>query len=108
MRRRQSSSVSPAANSICRCAIRLSVCFYTPPGPFTQLVADAVQDAFGLTPEFATTGGTSDARYIRNYCPVVELGLRNETAHMIDEHCAVEDVRTLARCYEAILRRYFA
>ncbi len=85
-----------------------SVCFYTPPGPFTQLVADAVQDAFGLTPEFATTGGTSDARYIRNYCPVVELGLRNETAHMIDEHCAVEDVRTLARCYEAILRRYFA
>lgn len=85
-----------------------SVCFYTPPSSFTQLVSDAVQDAFGIAPEFATTGGTSDARYIRNYCPVVELGLRNATAHMVDEHCAVEDVRTLARCYEAVLRRYFA
>jgi succinyl-diaminopimelate desuccinylase len=85
-----------------------SVCFYTPPSAFTQLVSDAVQETFGVLPEFATTGGTSDARYIRNYCPVVELGLRNETAHMVDEHCDVADVRTLARTYEAVLRRYFA
>lgn len=85
-----------------------SVCFFTPPGDFTDLVSAAVRESFGIVPELATTGGTSDARYIRNYCPVVELGLRNETAHMIDEHCDVEDVRTLARCYEAVLRRYFA
>jgi succinyl-diaminopimelate desuccinylase len=85
-----------------------SVPFYTEPGPFTDLVAAAVRESFGAAPALATTGGTSDARYIKNYCPVVELGLRNQTAHMVDEHCAVEDVRTLARCYEAVLRRYFA
>jgi succinyl-diaminopimelate desuccinylase len=85
-----------------------SVCFYTPPGELTDLVAQAVQESFGYAPELATTGGTSDARFIRNYCPVVELGLRNETAHMVDEHCAVEDVRTLARCYAAVLLGYFA
>ncbi|HYD87082.1 MAG TPA: succinyl-diaminopimelate desuccinylase [Vitreimonas sp.] len=85
-----------------------SVPFYTEPGPFTDLVSQAVRESFGITPMLATTGGTSDARYIKDYCPVVELGLRNETAHMVDEHCAVDDVRTLARCYEAVLRKYFA
>jgi len=84
-----------------------SLAFYTNPGPFTDLLRAAVQDSFGVTPELATTGGTSDARFFRLYCPVAELGLRNETAHMVDENCAVEDVRTLARCYEAVLRRYF-
>lgn len=85
-----------------------SVAFYTDPGPFTDLLVAAVTEAFGAPPKLATTGGTSDARYIREVCPVAELGLRNETAHMVDEHVAVEDVRTLARCYEAVLRRYFA
>lgn len=85
-----------------------SLAFYTDPGPFTDLVQDAVKESFGITPQLATTGGTSDARFFRLYCPVAELGLRNETAHMVDEHCAVEDVRTLARCYEAVLKRYFA
>jgi succinyl-diaminopimelate desuccinylase len=85
-----------------------SLAFYTDPGPFTDLLQAAVQDSFGITPELATTGGTSDARFFRLYCPVAELGLRNETAHMVDENCAVEDVRTLARCYEAVLKRYFA
>lgn len=85
-----------------------SVAFYTDPGPFTDLIAASVEEAFGITPSLATNGGTSDARYIRNYCPVAELGLRNETAHMVDEHCEVEDLRSLARCYEAVLRRYFA
>jgi len=85
-----------------------SVPFYTAPGAFTDLVSAAVHESFGFTPQLATTGGTSDARYIKDHCPVVELGLRNETAHMVDEHCAVEDIRTLARCYEAVLRRYFA
>jgi succinyl-diaminopimelate desuccinylase len=85
-----------------------SLAFYTDPGPFTDLLRAAVQDSFGITPDLATTGGTSDARFFRLYCPVAELGLRNETAHMVDENCAVDDVRTLARCYEAVLKRYFA
>jgi succinyl-diaminopimelate desuccinylase len=84
-----------------------SVAFYTEPGPFTELLKDAARETFGAEPALATTGGTSDARYFKNYCPVAELGLRNATAHMVDEHCAVEDVRALARCYEAVLRRYF-
>lgn len=85
-----------------------SLAFYTDPGPFTDLIVASVEEAFGITPVLATTGGTSDARFIRNYCPVAELGLRNETAHMVDENCAVEDVRALARCYESVLRRYFS
>jgi succinyl-diaminopimelate desuccinylase len=85
-----------------------SVPFYTDPGPFTDLIVGAVEQTFGITPALATTGGTSDARYIKDYCAVAELGLRNETAHMVDEHCAVDDLRALARCYETVLRRYFA
>lgn len=85
-----------------------SVAFYTDPGPYTDLLVAAVTETFGAAPQLTTTGGTSDARYIREVCPVAELGLRNATAHMVDEHVAVEDVRTLARCYEAVLRRYFA
>lgn len=85
-----------------------SLAFYTDPGPFTDLLRASVKEAFGIDPALATTGGTSDARFFRLYCPVAELGLRNETAHMVDEHCAVEDVRKLAHCYEAVLKRYFA
>jgi succinyl-diaminopimelate desuccinylase len=85
-----------------------SLAFYTDPGPFTDLIIEAARETFGHAPQLATTGGTSDARYFRLYCPVAELGLRNETAHMVDEHVAVEDIRALARCYEAVLQRYFA
>ncbi len=84
-----------------------SVPFYTQPGPFTDLIVAAVTEAFGHAPILSTTGGTSDARYIKDICPVAELGLRNATAHMVDEHASIEDVRTLARCYEAVLERYF-
>ncbi len=85
-----------------------SLAFYTDPGPFTDLLRASVKEAFGVEPALTTTGGTSDARFFRLYCQVAELGLRNETAHMVDEHCAVEDVRKLAHCYEEVLRRYFA
>ena len=85
-----------------------SLAFYTEPGPFTDLLVEAARETFGYAPQLATTGGTSDARYFRLYCPVAELGLLNETAHMVDEHVAVEDIRALAKCYEAVLRRYFA
>lgn len=85
-----------------------SLAFYTNPGPFTDLLVEAALETFGHAPQLATTGGTSDARYFRLYCPVAELGLSNQTAHMVDEHVGVEDIRALARCYEAVLEKYFS
>jgi succinyl-diaminopimelate desuccinylase len=82
--------------------------FYTTPGAFTDLVCAAVTDATGRTPKLSTSGGTSDARYIKDYCPVAELGLQNATAHMVDERVRVDDVRALADIYAAVLTRYFA
>ncbi len=102
---------SAAAKAGVKCALSISsqsAPFYTEPGPFTDLLIGAAREAFDVSPVLATTGGTSDARYIKDYCAVAELGLRNETAHMVDEHCAVDDLRALARCYEAVLRRYFS
>lgn len=85
-----------------------SLAFYTDPGPFTDMIIAAARETFGHAPQLATTGGTSDARYFRLYCPVAEMGLRNATAHMVDEHVAVEDIRALARCYETVLVKYFS
>jgi succinyl-diaminopimelate desuccinylase len=82
--------------------------FYTAPGPLSDLVAGAVRDVAGIDPELSTTGGTSDARFIRGYCPVLEFGLVGESMHKVDEKSAVADLRTLARVYETMLDRYFA
>lgn len=82
--------------------------FYTGPGAFTDLLLAAAADTLGRTPQLSTTGGTSDARFIKDFCPVAELGLQNATAHMVDEHVRVDDVRDLAKLYAAILTRYFA
>ena len=82
--------------------------FYTPPGPLSELVAGAVRDVAGIDPELSTTGGTSDARFIRSYCPVLEFGLVGESMHKVDEKSAIADLRTLARVYETVLDRYFA
>ncbi len=82
--------------------------FYTPPGPLSELVAGAVRDVAGVETELSTTGGTSDARFIRSYCPVLEFGLVGETMHKVDEKSAIADLKTLARVYETVLDRYFA
>ena len=82
--------------------------FYTPPGALVELVAGAVRDVAGVEPELSTTGGTSDARFISRYCPVLEFGLVGETMHKVDEKSAVADLKTLARVYETVLDRYFA
>lgn len=82
--------------------------FYTTPGAFTELLTGAVEDALGRSPELSTSGGTSDARFIRHHCPVAELGLQNATAHMVDERVRVDDIEALTRVYEAVLKRYFA
>ena len=82
--------------------------FYTPPGPLSDLVAGAIRDVTGVEAELSTTGGTSDARFIRSYCPVLEFGLVGESMHKVDEKSAVADLRTLAGVYETVLDRYFA
>ena len=81
--------------------------FLTEPGAFTDLVAAAVQDVAGAAPELSTTGGTSDARFIRDLCPVVELGLVGKTMHAIDERAPVEEIRNLQRVYERVIERYY-
>ena len=82
--------------------------FYTPPGPLSDLVAGAVRDIAGVETELSTTGGTSDARFIRSYCPVLEFGLVGESMHKVDEKSAIADLKMLARVYETVLDRYFA
>ncbi len=82
--------------------------FYTPPGPLSDLVSGAIRDVGGIEAELSTTGGTSDARFIRSYCPVLEFGLVGETMHKVDEKSAVDDLRTLSRVYETVLDRYFS
>jgi succinyl-diaminopimelate desuccinylase len=82
--------------------------FYTPPGPLSELVAGAVRDVAGVECELSTTGGTSDARFIRSYCPVLEFGLVGESMHKVDEKSAIADLKTLASVYETMLDRFFA
>lgn len=84
-----------------------SVAFLTDPGPFVALVSDAVAAETGHTPQLSTTGGTSDARFIQAYCPVVEFGPVGATMHQVDEFVDVDDLRRLARIYHTVLERYF-
>jgi succinyl-diaminopimelate desuccinylase len=81
--------------------------FVTKPGPFTAMVADTIAQVTGRTPELSTTGGTSDARFITNYCPVVEFGLVGQTMHAVDERVPIADLRALTAIYRKILERYF-
>lgn len=81
--------------------------FLTPDGPFTDLVRDAVAAGTGREPALTTGGGTSDARFIKNYCPVAEFGLVGATMHQVDERVDAGDVTSLAKIYADILTRYF-
>ena len=82
--------------------------FLTPPGPLSDLVANAVQAETGVKPELSTSGGTSDARFVKNHCPVVEFGLVGQTMHAVDERVSVEQIRQLKAIYTRILQDYFA
>jgi succinyl-diaminopimelate desuccinylase len=82
--------------------------FVTKPGPFTDLVANAVAEVTGRKPVLSTTGGTSDARFITHHCPVVEFGLVGQTMHAVDERVPVGDLRALTAVYRKIIDRYFA
>jgi succinyl-diaminopimelate desuccinylase len=81
--------------------------FFTPPGHLSTVVAKAVETVTGLTPELSTTGGTSDARFIKDHCPVCEFGLTNETAHKADENARIADIHLLADIYLAVLDDFF-
>jgi succinyl-diaminopimelate desuccinylase len=82
--------------------------FVTKPGAFTDLAVAAIEEVTGRKPELSTTGGTSDARFIASYCPVIEFGLVGQTMHQIDERAAVSDLEKLTKIYRGVLERYFA
>jgi len=81
--------------------------FLTPPGHLSNLIAQAVEMVTGKTPELSTTGGTSDARFIKDYCPVAEFGLTGKTMHKSDECVAVKDLESLTKIYLVILEQFF-
>lgn len=82
--------------------------FITPPGELSTLIANAVQAELGVTPEMSTTGGTSDARFVKDLCPVTEFGLVGKTMHSVDERVEVAQITQLKSIYSRILRDYFA
>lgn len=82
--------------------------FITPPGALSDLVSAAVTAETGVTPELSTTGGTSDARFIKSHCPVVEFGLVGKTMHQVDENVPLDQIHQLKSIYTRILKDYFA
>ena len=82
--------------------------FLTPPGDLSDLVARAVEAEIGVAPELSTTGGTSDARFVKDHCPVVEFGLVGRTMHQVDERVEVAQIHQLKAIYARILADYFA
>lgn len=82
--------------------------FLTPPGRFTRLLARAVEAKTGAAPELGTAGGTSDARFVKDYCEVAEFGLVGRTMHKVDERVRLADLRALGEIYETVIESYFA
>src|SRR5579862_7660671 len=82
--------------------------FVTKPGPFTELAVAAIADVTGRKPKLSTSGGTSDARFIKDYCPVLEFGLVGQTMHAVDECTPIADLVKLTAIYRRIIERYFA
>lgn len=94
--------VEPAADVDARIS---GEAFLTPPGAFSNVIADAIREVTGLDAEKSTTGGTSDARFLSKLCPVVEFGPSNATMHKLDEAVALADVGALTRIYKEVLKR---
>ena len=82
--------------------------FLTPTGTLSELAVSAVEKTLGMTPELSTSGGTSDARFIKDHARVIEFGLVGKTMHKVDEHVRVNDIQSLAKIYQEILSGYFS
>jgi succinyl-diaminopimelate desuccinylase len=82
--------------------------FLTAPGQLSELLSAAVESRTGQRPQLSTSGGTSDARFVQRYCPVIEFGLVGTTMHQADEHVAVADIQDLAGIYQAFVQRFLA
>ena len=82
--------------------------FLTPTGALSELAVSAVEKTLGMTPELSTSGGTSDARFIKDHSRVIEFGLVGKTMHKVDEHVRVDDIRSLTNIYQEILSGYFS
>ncbi|MBY6113716.1 succinyl-diaminopimelate desuccinylase [Mameliella alba] len=107
--RQEAASVDAEFGTTTEVKIKISgESFLTPPGPLSDLVAKAVEAETGVTPELSTTGGTSDARFVKDHCPVVEFGLVGKTMHAVDERVEVAQIHQLKGIYTRILRDYFA
>lgn len=106
--RQRLGAVAQGAAYVLDCEPCNALAFVTEPDAFTRLVADAVEKKTGRKPALSTTGGTSDARFIRAYCPAVEFGLVGAMAHMVDEHVAIADLEALTEIYAAILEDYLS
>lgn len=85
-----------------------AVAFLTPPNAFVGFVREAIEEETGIRPALSTTGGTSDARFIKDYCPVIEFGLVGQTMHQVDERVPVADLERLQGIYRRVYERYFA
>jgi len=81
--------------------------FLTPVGRLSEILSAAIAGEVGRKPELSTTGGTSDARFIKDYCPVIEFGLAGETMHKVDENVPIADIQALSRIYENVLEAFF-
>ena len=82
--------------------------FLAPPGALSEIMSQAIEQVTGRKPELSTTGGTSDARFIKDCCPVAEFGMVGRTMHKVDEEVALADIERLAKIYERILDGFFA
>ncbi|MBS40362.1 MAG: succinyl-diaminopimelate desuccinylase [Rhodospirillales bacterium] len=81
--------------------------FLTPPGRLSDILSNAIEKETGIKPELSTTGGTSDARFIKNYCPIAEFGLISQTMHKVDERVQLEDLEKLTDIYDRVLDSFF-
>lgn len=107
--RSEAEAVAKAFDLVIAVRIKISgESFVTPPGPLSDVVARAVKAETGIDPELSTSGGTSDARFVKDHCPVVEFGLVGKTMHAVDEHVEVAQIHQLKAVYSRILKDYFA
>ena len=105
--------ISREVGGVYACDVKVSFAgagdaFYFEPSAFTEMVAGSIEEVTGRRPEYSTGGGTSDARFIKDVCPVAEFGLVGQTMHKVDERVAIADLTALTEIYQRVLARYFS